>query len=196
MNLATVSATNALAGVTNLLGGGTLSLYASSSGMLPTSPETALTGVTLLATFTFLSPAFGPSTFSGGNEQQTALFQSNSVQPVANGTVVFARATMATTPWAQTSAYTVGKIVTNGSGLYYCTKAGTSSTGAGNGPTGTTASITDSGCQWQYLGLATSTTVADFSVGVSGTDILIGNVTINVSIQITISSFLLQLPAV
>ncbi len=195
MNLATISATNALAGVTNLLAGGTLTLYASSGGM-PASPETALTGVTVLATFTFLSPAFGSSSFSGSNEQQTAVFQSNSVQPVSNGTVVFARATMATTAWAQSSVYTVGKIVTNGSGLYYCTKAGTSSTGAGNGPTGTTASITDTGCQWQYLGLATSTTVADFSVGVSGTDILIGNVSISTSINITISSFLLQLPAV
>jgi hypothetical protein len=192
LNLATVSAINALTAVTELLSGGNLKLY---TGTQPAQPETALSGNTLLATFTFSTPGFGTSSLTGGNEQQTASFVASSVTPVANGTVTFARAQMLNAAWVISTAYVVGNIVTANSNLYYCTKAGSSAV-SGTGPAGTTSSITDNTAQWQYLGASTAITVADFTVGTSGTDIIIGNNVLATSINVTITSFILQIPAV
>jgi hypothetical protein len=191
LNLATVSAVNALSAVTNLLSGGKLILY---TGTQPTTPETALSGNTPLATFTFANPAFGSASLSGGNEQQTASFAASSVTPGTGGVVTFARSTVLSAAWATSTGYTYGQMVTANSNLYFCTKAGTSAV-SGSGPATTAASITDATVQWQYLGGSTQVTVADFSVGTSGTDIIIGNTTLSTSINVTITSFVLQIPA-
>jgi hypothetical protein len=89
MNLATAAASAALSAVNTLLNGGSLIIY---SGTMPATPETALSGNTALATFTFSASAFGSNSFSGGNEQATASFTASSVTPSANGTATFARA--------------------------------------------------------------------------------------------------------
>jgi hypothetical protein len=197
---------NALTSVTELLAGGTLVFY---SGTQPVNSETGLSGNTPLATFTFSTPAFGASNVnpgsptSGGSspgfEQQTASFVASSVAPSNNGTVVWARATMATTAWAINTAYTAGKIVTANSNLYYCLKGGTSA-GSGSGPSATTSPVVDNASSasqvvWQYLGPATATVVADFTVGTSGTDIIIGNTTLSTTINVSITSFILQIPS-
>ena len=135
MNLATASASAALAAVTTLLNGGTLVFY---SGTQPITPETALSGNTALVTFTFAATAFGAPSFSSPNEQATATFSASSVSPTAQGTATFAR------------------------GL------------ASNG----------------------TTVVADFTVGTTGTDIIIGNTGVQTGVPVTISSFILKVPAV
>jgi hypothetical protein len=191
LNLATVSAINALTSVTELLSGGSLRLY---SGTQPATPETTLSGNTLLATFTFASPAFGSASLTGGNEQMTASFSPASVAPGNNGTVTFARASMLVGTWTGNATYSYGNIVTNSSNLYFCTKAGTAN--SSGGPTTTVPSITDGTVQWQYLGASTATVVADFTVGTSGTDIIIGNSVLSTTINVTITSFILQIPAV
>src|SRR5215831_3985760 len=89
MNLATASASTALAAAGALQNNGTLRLYA---GTIPATPETALSGQTLLATFTFAATAFGTPSFAAGLESATAAFVSNSVLPATNGTVAWARA--------------------------------------------------------------------------------------------------------
>lgn len=67
---------------------GTLKIY---SGTVPTNPDTALSGNTLLATFTFSATAFGADSLSGGFEQATASFAASTVTAVATGTAAFAR---------------------------------------------------------------------------------------------------------
>lgn len=89
MNLATAAASAAMTAVNTLLNGGSLIIY---SGTQPATPETALSGNTALATFTFSATAFGANSFTGGNEQATASFVASSVTPSANGTATFARA--------------------------------------------------------------------------------------------------------
>lgn len=135
MNLATNSASVAMAAVTALLNNGSLKLYTAS---IPATPETAIAAQTLLATFTFSATAFGTPSFASGNESATASFVSNSLLPGANGTVAWARA-----------------LKSDG-----------------------------------------TTVVADFTVGTSGTDIIIANTALVTTINVTISSFILQLPAV
>ncbi|HEV2674239.1 MAG TPA: hypothetical protein VGV37_06820 [Aliidongia sp.] len=71
-----------------LLNGGTCNWY---SGTQPTNPDTALSGNTLLATWTFSATAYGSDSLVSGNEQATGSFVSASVSPVANGTATFAR---------------------------------------------------------------------------------------------------------
>jgi hypothetical protein len=88
MNLATVAAAAAVDAVKALFNNGTLVVY---SGAQPATPETALSGNTALATWTFSATAFGSDSFTGGNEQATASFVSSTVTPSANGTATFAR---------------------------------------------------------------------------------------------------------
>ena len=59
MNLSQAAAAAALAAIGALLNSGTAVLY---SGVQPASPETALSGNTALATFTFTSAAFAAGT--------------------------------------------------------------------------------------------------------------------------------------
>lgn len=67
---------------------GTLIIY---SGTEPTNPDTALSGNTVLATFTFNSTAFGSDSSSGGFQQSTASFVAATVTAAASGTATFAR---------------------------------------------------------------------------------------------------------
>ena len=133
MNLANAAASSGLTSITALLNNGTLTFY---SGTQPATPETALSGNTALAAWTFSASAFGSSSFSGGFEQQTASFVAATVTPSANGTVTFAR------------------LVTSGAAV-----------------------------------------VMDLTVGTSGTDIIIGNTTIATTINVSLSSFVLKIPA-
>ena len=134
MNVAQINASAMLAASGNQLNGGTLLFY---SGTQPASPETALSGNTLLCTFTFANPAFGTPTFSGGLEQDVANFVANSVAPVAAGTVTFARAL--------------------GSG---------------------------------------GAVIDDFTVGTTGTDVIIGNANIQMGVNVSLTSFSERMPAV
>lgn len=197
MNLATVTAINALTTVTNLLAGGRLTLY---NGTLPATPETTIVSPSLeIAHFTFNSPAFGTSTLAAPNEQQSASFVSSSVTPTRSDTVAFARATMLTAAWAGSGAYVLGQIVTNSSpsGLYLCLKGGTANpTGGPTGSTYPAAAIIDGTCVWSYIGPATATTVADFTVGTGLADITIGTTVLSTAIAVTITQFILQIPAV
>jgi hypothetical protein len=189
-----MAASNALAVVTNFLSNGYLRLY---SGTQPSTPETALSGNTLLATFQFATPAFGSASLSSGYEQQTASFAASSVAPAANGTVTFARASINALSWATSTSYSYGQIVTSNSNLYFCTKAGTSSSSSGSAPSGTTIPYTSDGTVvWQYIAASTATVVADFTVNTSGADIIIGNNVLSTTINVTITSFILQIPAV
>lgn len=52
------------------------------------------------------------------------------------------------TPWASSTAYTVGQRVSHSSNVYQCTVAGTSGT---TGPSGTGSSITDGTVTWEYI---------------------------------------------
>nr|WP_321985303.1 hypothetical protein [uncultured Lichenicoccus sp.] len=89
MNIGTLFATTMLNAGNALFNGGTLIFY---SGSAPATPETAPTG-TALVTFTFSATAFAAPALSGGYEGAAAAFTSTSANPVANGTVGYARAT-------------------------------------------------------------------------------------------------------
>jgi hypothetical protein len=67
---------------------GTLVIY---SGTQPTNPDTALSGNTALATFTFSATAFGSASHVSSNEQITASFSASTVTASATGTATFAR---------------------------------------------------------------------------------------------------------
>lgn len=88
MNNARATATAGLNAMNALCNGGTLIIY---TGSMPTTPQTALSGNTALATFTFSATAFGAPAYSGGFMVSNASFASNSVNPSASGTASFAR---------------------------------------------------------------------------------------------------------
>ena len=88
MNIGTLFATTMLNAGNALFNGGTLVFY---SGSAPATPETTATG-TVLCTFTFSSTAFGTPSLSGGYESGAGSFTSTSANPVASGTVGYARA--------------------------------------------------------------------------------------------------------
>ena len=163
----------------------------------PTTPETVLAGTnTALCTFTFNTAAFGALSFSSPNELATASFVASSVTPGANGTATFARATLAANAWAANAVYnTLFAVVTNSSNFYILTHIGTAA--ASGGPGGTTNSITDNTAQWAYYASSAgqNNVLADFSIGTAGTDIVIGNTNITVSVNVTITSFVLQMTA-
>lgn len=193
MILATVPAINALNAITTLLAGGTLNMYA---GTQPASPETALADSnTLLASFTFAKPAFASAQQSDTIEEQSAVFQPASVQPSANGTVTFARASMATSAWAAGTLYNAGQIVSANGKLFFCLASGTSSAQF-PGPNSTSPSIQDGSVYWQFLGNATATIVADFSVGTDSADIIVANTNFTTTNAVTITDFVLTIPAV
>ncbi len=133
MNVSEVAVTSMVSAAGTLLNGGTLVIY---SGTQPATPETALSGNTALATFTFAATAMGAPAASGGFMQGTLAFTATSVAPSASGTATFARA-----------------FESNGTTALY-----------------------------------------DFSVGTSGTDIIIGNTAIQTGVDVTVSSAILQMP--
>lgn len=71
-----------------LSNGGTLKVY---SGTQPTNPDTAPSGNTLLATFTFNATAFGSPSLVSAKEQISAAFAATTVTAAASGTAAFAR---------------------------------------------------------------------------------------------------------
>jgi hypothetical protein len=192
MNLATAPGTLSIVQHCLLYGGATLNLY---TGSIPATPETAASG-TVLATWTFATPGFtGVPTTSGGYDYLTASFVSSSASPSNSGTAGYARATFATpTARANTTAYTRGALVTASSNLWVCTASGTTS--ASSTLTGTTYGTIDGTATFDYVGASTITAIADFTVGTSGTDIILGTTTITTGTNVTISSFRLQISVV
>lgn len=191
MNVSQSAAGVALTAVNAMLNTSPLVFY---SGTQPTTPETALSGNTALVTFTFAAAAFGAASFSASNEQETASFVATSVAPAASGTATFARASVWT--WTASTAVAVGSYATNSSNLYVCITAGT--TAASGGPTTTAASITDNTVTWKYVSAANNGTghvVADYTIGTSATDIVIGSTSINTGVNVTLSSFLHKMAA-
>lgn len=199
MNFAVNSATWGLNQVLPLFNNGKLVMYSNPGnvGQPPTSPETALAGtMTALCTFTFSATAFGAPSFSSPNDAATASFVASSVTPGANGTVSFARATLASVAWTANATYAnLYTIVTNSGNFYVLTKSGTAA--ASGGPSGTTNAVTDNSAQWAYYSATSgqNASLADFSVGTSSADIIIGSTSITTTVQVTMTSFVLQTTA-
>lgn len=89
MKIAAASGAAMLDALKALLNSGSLVFY---SGTQPATPDTALSGNTVLATFTFNNPAFGSDSLSGGNEQASDSLVATTVVAAASGTATFARA--------------------------------------------------------------------------------------------------------
>lgn len=195
MNLSQYSGSLALVSYCNTYGGASLTLY---SGTMPASPETSLSGNTALVAFTFATPAFtGVPTTSGGFDKLVASFTSTTANPTNTGTATFARAVFVSSVWSATHAYTRGTLVSNGSNYYVCTTSGTSA-GSG-GPTTQAYGIVDGTASWDYISATASvgsTVLADYTVGTSATDIVIGNIAVQVGTSVTITSFTIQIPIV
>lgn len=68
--------------------GGMLKIY---SGTQPATPDGALSGNTLLATFTFNTAAFGAPALVSSNEEILASFVATTVVAAGTGTATFAR---------------------------------------------------------------------------------------------------------
>lgn len=86
-----ISQTSGGSMISNLCGlgnSGTLIIY---SGTQPTNPDTALSGNTALATFTFASTACGSATHVSSTEQVSGSFSASTVTASATGTATFAR---------------------------------------------------------------------------------------------------------
>ena len=82
-------------------------------------------------------------------------------------------------PWQASTPVIVGQYVTNGGDSYICTTAGT--TASSGGPTGTGSGIDDGTAVWSY--------------SAAGADITLGAALIQAGVQLTVSSFVLRLPA-
>lgn len=193
MNFAVNSATWASSKTLPLFAGGALTFY---TGAQPSTPETALSGNTALCTFTFSAVPFGSASFTTPNVSATASFAATSVTPGASGTVTFARATLSAVAWAANTTYSqLYKLVTNGGNYYVNTKTGVSA--ASGGPTGTVVGIQDNTCQWDYYAPATgqNNVLGDFSVGTAGTDIIIGNTGVTTTVNVTLTSLVLNTTA-
>lgn len=160
MNTAQNTASVALVAAAALSNSGTLVLL---NGTMPVSPETALSGNTVLATGTYSATAYGAPSYVSPNMQATGSFTGNA-NPVANGGCTFARGyktdgTTATadytvgSAWIASNVTAVGQYCTNGGNTYKCTVAGT--TAASGGPTGTGGTITDGTVTWAYQGAGT-----------------------------------------
>ena len=185
MNFASNGATWGLNNLLPLFNGGSLVMY---NNPQPATPETALAGTnTALCTFVFSASAFGAPAFSSPNDAATASFVASSVTPGASGTVTFARASLKSVVWTINATYaTLFTIAVNSANFYILTKAGTAA--ASGGPSGTTNAITDNSCQWAYYSATTTqnAVLADFSVGTSATDIIIGSTSVTTTVQVTI----------
>ena len=188
MFLAAAPAALALSSFTPMFNNSVLTLY---SGTPPATAETGLSGNTVLATYTFAATAFSTVSTSGGFDSQNGSFVSSTASPSNSGTVTFARATLVSTVWAATTAYTVGAIVSKSSNYYACILSGTS---ASSGPTGTTLAQIDGTTAWSYIGPTSGgTCLAQMTVGTSGTDIILTNTSIQTGTTVTITSLAFQL---
>jgi len=184
VNFAVNSASWGLNQILPLFNNGRLVMY---NNPQPATPETALAGTnTALATFVFSATAFGAPAFSSPNDAATASFVATSVTPGANGTVTFARATLNSAAWTANATYAnLFTIVSNSANFYVLTKAGTAA--ASGGPSGTSNAVADNSCQWSYYSATSgqNATLADFSVGTSSADIVIGSTSITTTVQVT-----------
>lgn len=133
MKIAQASGSAMLDAIKALSNGGTLVIY---SGTQPTNPDTALSGNTALATFTFAATAFGSDSHVSNTEQATATFSASTVTASGTGTATFARA-----------------LKSDG-----------------------------------------TTVIADFTVGTSGSDINLNSTSITSGGNVTLSSFLEEMP--
>lgn len=182
-------ATSALDAVISQFNNGTYTLY---SGTKPASPETALSGNTALATFTFSATAFGTPSYSSGKISAVASFVSSSISPIAGGTALWARAYTSSSvaiadftvssPWYPSTVVAVGQYVTNGGNTYVYTTAGTTAS-TGSGPTGTGTSITDGTAVAQYVGAGITT------------DGQLGNANIQQGVDVSITSMNVSIAA-
>ncbi len=192
MNLAQISGGVGLALINRLYNAAVLTMY---SGTQPATPETALSGNTALVAWTFSGPPFTEPTYGSSKMTATASLVQSSVNPSNNGTVTFARCVITSSAWAVSTAYTYGTIRSANSNNYLCVGAGTSA-GSGGGPSTTVEGIADGTVTWNYIGPTTSTVLADYTVGTSGTDIIVGTTTISVGTNVNISSFTQSIPVV
>lgn len=157
----------------------------------PATPETALAGTnTALCTFTFSATAFGAPNFSSPNDAATASFSATSVTPGANGTVTFARATLTSVAWTANATYaSLFTVAVNSGNFYVLTKSGTAA--ASGGPSGTGNAVADNSCQWSYYSATSgqNAVLADFSVGTSASDIVIGSTSITTTVNAANDNF-------
>jgi hypothetical protein len=181
------SATWGLNQILPLFNNGKLVMY---NNPQPATPETALAGTnTALCTFVFSATAFGAPSFSSPNDAATASFVATSVTPGANGTVTFARATLNSVAWAANATYAnLFTVATNSGNYYILTKSGTAA--ASGGPSGTGNAVADNSAQWAYYSATSGQNgvLADFSVGTSAADIVIGSTSITTTVQVTMDS--------
>lgn len=114
MNAAQNSASVGLAAINALYNTGFLDVF---SGTQPVTPETALSGNTLLVSGLFAASAFAAPAFSSGFQRSAATFSAASYAPVASGTASFARAYKAdhTTVIADYTVGTTGTDIIAGS---------------------------------------------------------------------------------
>lgn len=167
MNLAQSAGASALSAIGTLLNSGTAVAY---QGAIPASPETAISGQTVLATWDYATAAMGTPSYNGSGLETAALsFTAASVTPSANGTCCFIRSlgsgsavvadATVSAPWQASTAVIVGQYVSNGGNLYVCTTAGP--TASSGGPSGTGTGITDGTAVWNYVRAGTG----DFTFG-------------------------------
>jgi hypothetical protein len=187
MQTSQAAANAGLTAIDARLNGGSLNFY---SGVAPATPETTLSGNTLLVSCTFSATAFGAGSFSGGFEVQPAAFTSTGFAPAASGTAVFALGvdSNGTTydeiytivaPWVASIPSVLGQLVSAGGNTYKCTTEGTNSTVA---PSGTTT-FTDGSTVWTYVGAG--------NLG----DIVMGSSQIVTGTNLDVSSFTMKMPA-
>jgi hypothetical protein len=201
MNLSEVGGIIAVQAYTNAFDNATLNFYGQSGSApsLPSTPESAATG-TITATFTFTGTAFAAPTISDDFAVAVANFTTATVTPSASLDVGYARVTLeSAATWATSTAYSAGAVVkdTTGGNTYVCLVGGTSAS-SGSGPnTATGTGILDGTVVWMFIGVtADIVSLGDFTVGTSGTDIIVGNTLFQTGVQVDLSSFKIQVPVV
>lgn len=168
-----------LSAMTALLNGGALTFY---DVPLPSSPETAVSSGSALASGAFSGTAFTAPVYDGSaNMAASGQFANPTFSPSASGAALFARATTSgsvaetdyTTGsnWIASQAVVLDQLCYSSGNTYKCTTAGTSSTVA---PSGTTT-FTDGTVTWTYVGAGQLF------------DVLMGNVNLQVGTTVTVT---------
>lgn len=159
MNLSQQAGSAAFTTISGQFNSGYLHIY---SGAMPASPETGLSGNTLLVTFRFSANAFPTTVFDpSGYQKGNAAFSANPVTPVASGTASFARALQSDNAtviadfvlaqgWQTSLSVSLSQYIYANNNLYICTTAGTTSSSA-PGPNTTGIHVLDGTAYWMYL---------------------------------------------
>lgn len=191
MNTGAVLSTQIVNALAAAMAGATLTLY---SGTQPASPETALSGNTALCTFTVTEfSGAGLPVNLGLGLPLGATFADSTEAISASGVVTFARLTAA--PWATSTAYALGQLITASNGfILECTTAGTSAS-SGSGPSITTGTATDGSVTWTSQ--QSKGALADLTVGSAGSvDITVPSTTLTAGSGNTVTiSLILYIPA-